>query len=106
VIILTFWQRQLGERRFSVLETYIGILFSCASDFLNIFHHLSTHYKMHSVYSDLAPAGVQIRLALLSPAASFDDPVHATLSVVSLFDQPKYKALSYVWGNKEDNVPI
>jgi hypothetical protein len=61
---------------------------------------------MQNMYSNLAPSSAQIRLALLLPSASFHDPIYCTFHVVSLAEQPQYKALSYVWGDKGDTVPI
>jgi hypothetical protein len=36
----------------------------------------------------------------------FHDPIQCSLQTVSLDDHPTYNALSYVWGNVENNVPI
>jgi hypothetical protein len=36
----------------------------------------------------------------------FHDPIQCSLQTVSLEDHPTYNALSYVWGDVEDNFPI
>jgi hypothetical protein len=47
----------------------------------------------------------EIRTLTLKQGA-FDDPIHCTLQTVSLADRPKYTALSYVWGDATDRLPI
>jgi hypothetical protein len=47
----------------------------------------------------------EIRTLTLKQGA-FDDPIHCALQTVSLADKPKYTALSYVWGDATDRLPI
>lgn len=48
------------------------------------------------VYETLLPD--EIRILVLSPGQE-DDPLRATLETVSVQDDPKYKAISYCWGD-------
>ncbi|KNG85570.1 hypothetical protein ANOM_006643 [Aspergillus nomiae NRRL 13137] len=47
----------------------------------------------------------EIRLLNLLPGKWFD-PIHCTWQIVSLNGNPKYKALSYVWGRSKHSQPI
>jgi hypothetical protein len=49
--------------------------------------------------------GELIRLVELSPGAR-DDPVVIRLFIAELQHHPEYEALSYVWGDPENKVPI
>ncbi|TGJ79444.1 hypothetical protein E0Z10_g9318 [Xylaria hypoxylon] len=56
-------------------------------------------------YTPLDPSKKQIRLLTLLNG-EWDDRIKCELHVVSLDDQPKYEALSYVWGPPIDLVDI
>ena len=58
------------------------------------------------IYSPLSTDSQEIRLLCVSPAQSWSCALVCTLRTVSLLDQPNYKALSYVWGDKEDVLNI
>src|ERR1700743_1153948 len=47
----------------------------------------------------------EVRLLTLHPA-EFDSPVSCSIHVCSLDDKPAYNALSYVWGDPAETVPI
>ncbi|OGM45269.1 hypothetical protein ABOM_006437 [Aspergillus bombycis] len=47
----------------------------------------------------------EIRLLNLLPG-KWSDPIHCTWRIVSLDGNPKYKALSYVWGRSKHSQPI
>lgn len=49
--------------------------------------------------------GDEIRLVNLHPG-SWDDPVTCQLETRRLEDCPKYLALSYVWGDMDDQIPV
>lgn len=49
-------------------------------------------------FEDLELGKQQIRVLHLQPG-DFHDPISAILSVACLADNPRYEALSYVWGN-------
>lgn len=55
-------------------------------------------------YEEL-PTGRYIRLLTLQPGDPEDDLV-CTLAVSSIVDAPPYEALSYVWGDPDDRLPI
>ncbi|KAF2451518.1 HET-domain-containing protein [Karstenula rhodostoma CBS 690.94] len=58
------------------------------------------------VYTPLNSSLNEIRLLHLPPGGEYDD-FDCSLSVVSLNDEPRYEALSYVWGdNLEVKLPI
>jgi hypothetical protein len=61
---------------------------------------------MPQVYKTLNIQERQIRLVLLDGSKSWDEPITCGLHVVSLSTKPEYKALSYVWGDAEDKLPI
>jgi hypothetical protein len=59
-----------------------------------------------SIYQNqLCSERQEVRTLTLKQGA-FDDPVHCALQTVSLVDNPKYTALSYVWGDVTDQLPI
>ncbi|KAF2502451.1 hypothetical protein BU16DRAFT_576457 [Lophium mytilinum] len=58
------------------------------------------------VYQSLAKDRNEIRLIKLSPSPDPNYDVGCELIVASLDQNPKYKALSYTWGNPNDTVPI
>jgi Heterokaryon incompatibility protein (HET) len=57
------------------------------------------------LYSQLDPRSREIRLIQLLPG-SYDDYVCCHMVVVSLSNEPKYKALSYTWGDLQITLPI
>lgn len=61
--------------------------------------------SFHGVYTPLSVERREIRVALLHPGR-WSDEVSCELSTVSLDDGPVYEALSYVWGDPQDTVPI
>ncbi|KAI0386940.1 HET-domain-containing protein [Hypomontagnella monticulosa] len=56
-----------------------------------------------SIYTPLSKEKAQIRILLLLPG-SFNDPIRCDLSVEST--QVTFEALSYVWGDMSDTLPI
>ncbi|KAE8446189.1 hypothetical protein EG329_012414 [Mollisiaceae sp. DMI_Dod_QoI] len=60
---------------------------------------------MAKLYSPLNLALREIRLLSLLPG-DFADVIHCQLSVVSLDEDPAYEALSYVWGDARQKLPI
>lgn len=57
------------------------------------------------LYRHLCPSKEEIRLLELHPSDSSASDITASLSVVSLRDNPSYVALSYVWGGSGIPVP-
>jgi hypothetical protein len=58
-------------------------------------------------YTALDPNLSQIRLFHLQPAANEADVIKGHLSVVSLDDSSiEYEALSYVWGDRDNDQTI
>jgi hypothetical protein len=57
------------------------------------------------MYSQLKPSFRQIRLLHVQPGA-WNDDIECHLETVSLNDSPHYKALSYVWGDLQNNRSI
>ncbi|KAK4209797.1 hypothetical protein QBC37DRAFT_485835 [Rhypophila decipiens] len=53
----------------------------------------------------LVPTRHDIRLLYITPGDR-DEPMHCTLQVKSLDESPEFEALSYVWGDEFDTVPI
>ncbi|KAI0864887.1 heterokaryon incompatibility protein-domain-containing protein [Xylaria cubensis] len=51
---------------------------------------------------DSIPRGNNIRILSLAASETFTDPIHVSLSIASLKDQPTYEALSYCWGDASD----
>jgi hypothetical protein len=72
-----------------------------------LFISLKTHHTMSSslYQQQLCSEPQEIRTLTLKQGA-FDDPIHCTLQTVSLADNPKYTALSYVWGDATERLPI
>lgn len=59
-----------------------------------------------SIYAPLDPSRNQMRVLHLSPGRDTDE-LRCTLTTVSLREDPKYEALSYVWGeNTGDTLPM
>lgn len=56
-----------------------------------------------SIYSSLAKTTNKIRLLLLRSAQNYDDPLICAFKIVSLDEVPAFEALSYVWGEVEEN---
>ena len=63
---------------------------------------LSPSSSIKRIYQPLDSSRHQLRCLSLSPG-EFNDPIDAALDIVSLDDDPKYEALSYVWG--QDSSP-
>jgi hypothetical protein len=57
------------------------------------------------VYAPLDKRQEQIRIVNLAPGSP-TDAISASLSTVSLLENPSFEALSYVWGNARVKVPI
>ncbi|KAF2817135.1 uncharacterized protein BDZ99DRAFT_357693, partial [Mytilinidion resinicola] len=57
-------------------------------------------------YDSLAKDHNEIRLIKLSSSSDPNYDIGCELIVTSLDENPKYKALSYTWGNPNDTVPI
>ncbi|GKZ26827.1 hypothetical protein AbraIFM66951_005024 [Aspergillus brasiliensis] len=57
-------------------------------------------------YDALDPAQRQIRLLSIHPSITKSGPVHCSLHTVSLNDNPKFEALSYVWGTNDTTERI
>lgn len=57
-------------------------------------------------YTDLDLSCPQIRLLSLAPAKDRKDAIHCTLRTTSLEAKPKYRALSYTWGDATEKRPI
>jgi hypothetical protein len=47
----------------------------------------------------------EIRILTLK-CDTFDDAIHCVLNAVSLIDSPTYTALSYIWGDQIDRLPL
>ncbi|KAK3360686.1 heterokaryon incompatibility protein-domain-containing protein [Lasiosphaeria hispida] len=58
-----------------------------------------------AVYTLLNTQNKETRLLLLH-AGSGDEPIRCSLHIVSLHHDPKYEALSYVWGSQHSNTSI
>jgi hypothetical protein len=56
-------------------------------------------------YTQLSPTRPALRLLMLMPGG-FSDDITGFLIEVPIASKPKYIALSYVWGNPRDTVPI
>ena len=56
-------------------------------------------------YRPLRTSPIEIRLVLINPG-SFSAPLHCNLEYALLDDKPKFEALSYVWGDPNDRLPI
>lgn len=61
---------------------------------------LPSRTMSHPLYSKLDITRREIRLLQIEAAAP-EEPIHSTLQVVSLDDNPEYLALSYVWGDPQ-----
>ncbi|KAK4072005.1 hypothetical protein Trihar35433_4069 [Trichoderma harzianum] len=48
----------------------------------------------------------RIRLLTLTPSQDPSEPIHISLSVVKLSDEPSFEALSYCWGDATDKLLI
>jgi hypothetical protein len=55
---------------------------------------------------DPDPDADSIRLALIEPSQNHDDPMSCSLSHVKFAEKPRYKALSYMWGDEAVKVDI
>jgi hypothetical protein len=66
----------------------------------------SANIVIASLYPrQLASEQQEIRTLTLKPGA-FNDPINCVLNTVSLTNHPQYTALSYVWGDPTDRLPI
>lgn len=61
--------------------------------------------RFTSIYTPLRREYREIWLASLKPGDPEDD-IQLSVSVISLDDDPKYDALSYVWGDLHDTYRI
>jgi hypothetical protein len=61
-----------------------------------------------AIYSPLDSSKHQIRLLEITPSDVEDSPIVCRLHVVSLDEDPKYTALSYVWGEgpRKDEIIV
>ncbi|ETS86520.1 hypothetical protein PFICI_00348 [Pestalotiopsis fici W106-1] len=57
------------------------------------------------IYTPLIPAEAQIRLLTLHPGP-FDEDIRCSLNTASLKSVLQYEALSYVWGDPADTLPV
>ncbi|RMY89889.1 hypothetical protein D0861_03957 [Hortaea werneckii] len=57
-----------------------------------------------SIWKPLDKEKREIRILLLQPSGEEDDALYADLEIVSLDREPKYKAISYVWGDALDTT--
>ncbi|RMX71150.1 hypothetical protein D0869_15926 [Hortaea werneckii] len=57
-----------------------------------------------SIWTPLDKEKREIRILLLQPSEDEDDALYADLEVVSLDNEPEYKAISYVWGDATDTT--
>ncbi|KAF4626322.1 hypothetical protein G7Y89_g11839 [Cudoniella acicularis] len=57
-------------------------------------------------YRDLKSSQHEIRLVIIQPAPTSNEPIIARLSHVTLGDRPLYEALSYTWGSPSDPATI
>ncbi|KAJ4117529.1 hypothetical protein NW768_010892 [Fusarium equiseti] len=63
-------------------------------------------YKVTTPYAPLPPNDSSAtRLVKVLPAG-FDDPIRCELETISLENEPPYIALSYVWGDPTDTLPM
>ncbi|KIM94185.1 hypothetical protein OIDMADRAFT_63372, partial [Oidiodendron maius Zn] len=56
-----------------------------------------------------SPLGTQdgsIRLLELQPSSDLHSDIQCTIRDANLYKRPQYKALSYVWGDPKDTLPI
>ena len=56
-------------------------------------------------YQPLQSTPHEFRLVLIQPG-SFSDPIKCTLQHAYLQDNPSFEAISYLWGDPKDTVPI
>ncbi|KAL8907164.1 MAG: hypothetical protein Q9207_001586 [Kuettlingeria erythrocarpa] len=57
-------------------------------------------------YQKLVADQHQIRLLHVGAATTWHEEISCELTTVSLGDNPQFEALSYVWGNAQDTLPI
>ena len=60
----------------------------------------------NKIYQSLVVDRKEVRLAVLRPANSYTADIRCDLQVVSLYDDPQYHAISYVWGDSKKVRPI
>ena len=58
------------------------------------------------LYQDLDVGNQEIRLLSVASAASLREPLVCELMVVSLFDRPRYEAISYAWGDATQRASL
>lgn len=61
---------------------------------------------MEFIYQPLQPANTEIRLLTLHAAQSIEVPILCGIHHVSLSSKPKFEALSYTWGDEENQGVI
>jgi len=57
----------------------------------------------NDIYSKLETTSQDIRILELLSAAGNNEPIRCNLEVVSLYDLPEFEALSYTWGEPDDD---
>lgn len=63
------------------------------------------HSTTSIVYEPLVHGEAQVRLLTLHPG-QFDEDIRCSLHAVSLTSKPQYEALSYVWGDAAETLPV
>lgn len=63
------------------------------------------HGTTSIVYEPLIHGESQVRLLTLHPG-QFDEDIRCSLHTASLTSKPQYEALSYVWGDAADTLPV
>lgn len=63
------------------------------------------HSTTAPFYKPLDPERAEIRLLTLHPS-QFDEDVRCSLHTISLTNGPHYEALSYVWGDPANTLPV
>jgi hypothetical protein len=58
------------------------------------------------IYKSLDSKRREIRLIVIESSYSWHSSIKCNLRVVSLSNNPRYEALSYVWGDAKDTLPI
>jgi hypothetical protein len=61
---------------------------------------------VNTIYRPLQKKDCEVRLVVLEPATERSMPITCRLEVVKLCDEPIYEALSWNWGDPNDNDEI